>query len=155
MEYWVFILIGIVLVMAELLRWLNKSSLRRKTSYRASNSGRLTPPPSGKNYSLAPRQPEVMAAALFELVSQILNYEQLSAFAALVASAEMTDRYIERLSSRKSTAKIARPLAFLCDSMKANAFTDHERGEVSTALQRKADKEHKLLQIHKNLDRIF
>jgi len=155
MEYWVLILIGIVLVMAELLRWLNRSSSRGKTSYQAAGSGRITPPPSGANYSLAPRQPEVMAGALFELLSQILNYEQLSAFSDLVTSAEMTDRYIQRLASRKSTAKIAGQLAFLCDSMKANAFTDQDRGEVSTALQRKADKEHKLLQIHKNLDKIF
>ena len=155
MEYWVLILIGIVVVMAELLRWLNKSSRRRKTSYQAADSGRIRPPATGANYSLAPRQPEVMAGALFELLSLILNYDQLSAFAALVTSAEMTDRYIERLSSRKSTAIIAKQLAFLCDSMKANSFSERDRGEVSTTLQRKADKEYKLLQIHKNLDKIL
>jgi len=155
MEYWILILIGVVLVMAELLRWLNKSSRRRKTVPPAAGSGRIMPPSPDINYSLAPRHPEVMAGALFELLSQILNYDQLSAFAALVASPEMTDRYIERLASRKSTSKIAKQLAFLCDSMKANAFSEQERGEVSTALQRKADKEYKLLQIHKNLDKII
>ena len=155
MEYWVLIFIGIVLVMAELLRWLNRSRRRRKTSHPAAGSGHIMPTPAGINYSLAPRHPEVMAGALFDLLSQILNYEQLSAFANLVASPEMTDRYIERLAPRKSTAKIARQLAFLCDSMKTNGFTEHDRGVVSTAFQRKADKEYKLLQIHKNIDKIF
>lgn len=155
MEYWVLILIGIVLVMAELLRWLNRSRRRKKTSLPAAGSGRIMPPPAGINYSLAPRHPEVMTGALFDLLSQILNHEQLSAFANLVASPEMTDRYIERLAQRKPTAKIAKQLAFLCDSMKANGFTEQDRILVSTALQRKADKEYKLLQIHKNLDKIF
>ena len=92
---------------------------------------------------------------MLELLSLKLNYEQMSAFAELVASPELTARYLERLAARRNTAGFARQLAFLCDSMEVNAFTPEDRALVSSTLKRKADNEYKLLQIHKNLDKIM
>lgn len=155
MEYWLLALIVVVLLMAEVLRLLNRSRKGGKKYSSAPAANKKFTASRRVNYALAPRDPEVMAGALFEQLSQILNAQQLSAFASLVTSPEMTDRYIERLASRQSTAAIARQLAFLCDSMEANGYTASDRATVANALQRKADKEYKLLQIHKNLDKIF
>ena len=154
MELWLLILIVIVLVMAEALHLLN---MHRKPSKRYSRkiSRRSRKGNAGTNYHLAPRNPEVMAGALLALLSLKLNYEQMTAFADLVASPELTARYIERLAARRSTAGFARQLAFLCDSMEVNGFTPEDREIVSAALKRKADNEYKLLQIHKNLDKIL
>lgn len=157
LEYWALILIIVVVVMAETLRLVYAGGRRsgRGGPGTSPNSAAAYTGGPRANFSLAPRDPEVMAAALFELLSQKLNYEQMKAFAGLVASAEMTDRYLARLASGQSTGALARSLAFLCEAMKFNGFTDAQRAVVSAALERKADKEYKLLTIHKNLDKIL
>ena len=157
LDYWALVLIIVVVVMAETLRLVYAGRRRAEKGSLKSGPGSSATPISGAraNFSLAPRDPEVMTGALFELLSQKLNYEQLKAFAGLVASAEMTDRYLARLATGQSTGAFARSLAFLCESMKVNGFTDQQRALVSAALERKADKEYKLLTIHKNLDKIL
>ncbi|MFH1071289.1 MAG: hypothetical protein V1794_16850 [Candidatus Glassbacteria bacterium] len=156
LEYWLLILIAVVLAMAEVLRLMHVGGGSGRSGAKAFRpSGAAPAGGSPLNYSLAPRDLEVMAAALFELLSQKLNYEQLKAFAGFVVSPEMTDRYVARLAANQTTEGLARGLGFLCDSMKVNGFTDSQRAQVSAALDRKADKEYKLLAIHKNLDKIL
>jgi len=155
MEIWLIVLAVIVLVMAEVLYWLKGIRRNAPASPSTPSPGRLRIGTPRMNYDLAPKDPDVMAGFLFDLLSQKLNYKQMLAFAELVASPELTSRYIQRLASRSSTAALARQLAFLCESMEVNGFTPAQRAQVSESLLHKANKEYKLLKIHKNLDKLF
>ncbi|MBN2289695.1 MAG: hypothetical protein JXQ83_10220 [Candidatus Glassbacteria bacterium] len=157
MENWLTALIIAVILMAvalSLLPHLERRALGRKPG-RAVKPGPDPAAGGPENYGLAPKNPDVMAGAMFELLSLKLNFKEITAFADLVISEEMTARYLDRLAARSSLAKFARNLAYLCNSMKFNGFTPEDRARVAEALRVKARKEYKLLEIQKNLDNIF
>lgn len=161
MEEWLFIiLLAVVMVMAVVLSLINsrgRAAAARaaggpETGPRSANGAPRGPlPPALANYHLAPKNPEVMAAAIFELLSRKLSFQEMLAFADLVHSQELTRRYIETLGS----GALASGLAFLCESMVANGFSEQDRLSVSAALRQKTSHEYKLLKIHKNLDKLF
>lgn len=160
LEIWFLILLGAVIVMAEIVRMARRSSsgpAGRRGSARTPGGRKVRRHASraGANYRLAPRDPEVMAGAMFDLMAEILNYDQMSSFAEFVASPELTDRYVARLAGRQSTRAVADKLAFFNEAMEANGFTAEDRVRLSRALQRRAEKQYKLLEIHKNLDKIL
>ncbi|MEA2063459.1 MAG: hypothetical protein U9P14_07175 [Gemmatimonadota bacterium] len=155
MEPWVLILLMLIALMAfavPLLHAISRSGTRVAGTRACGNS---SSPASPVNYRLAPRHPDVMAAALFELLSTRLGFDEITAFSDLVISAELTGRYLNRVSARPKLAQFAENLAFLCRSMEVNGFSDSDRARVSEALHSKASMEYKLLQIHKNMDKIF
>ncbi|HUU27426.1 MAG TPA: hypothetical protein VM123_06410 [archaeon] len=162
MEIWLIALIVVILVMAEVLRTLSKRGRAAGWTGKRPSRGAFFHPGRGAytsdirvNYALAPRAPEIMAAALFDLLSRKLNYEQMLVVSELIASPSLTGQYIERLASRSSTVDLAEQLAFLSNSMEANGFTPEERLKVSEALVKKTNREYKLLKIHKNMDKLF
>ena len=157
-EIWLIALLVAVLLMAELVRISRNSAQEggprtgsRKSGRRAARRS-ATP---GANYRLAPREPDVMAGALFDLLAEILSYEQMIKFAGIVTSSEMTERYIGLLASREATRQVAKKLAFYNEAMDLNGYTGAERERVSAVMKRRADKQYKLLAIHKNLDKIL
>jgi len=153
-EIWLIALLVAVLLMAELVRISRKAEPRsggRKSGQRAAKR-KATP---GANYRLAPREPDVMAGALFDLLAEVLSYEQMIKFAEIVTSSEMTERYIGLLASRESSRQTAKKLAFYNEAMDLNGYTGAERARVSAVISRRADKQYKLLAIHKNLDKIL
>jgi hypothetical protein len=152
METWLIILVIAVLVMAEFLRIIGKGG---KTPRKGFARYLRREPSRNVNYRLAPRNPEVMAGALFDLLTRKLNYEQMLAFGELVTSSEVTRQYVNRLAERKATESLALELAFLAESMEANGFTPEQRVQVSEALLRKTRNEYKLLKIQKNMDKLF
>jgi hypothetical protein len=168
LETWLTVLIIAVILMAAAMAWLSHSGRAAGGSkpgsagrYKpgAGSSGRLSAtggkPAEPANYGLAPRHPDVMAGALFELLSLKLSFKEITAFADLVISPEMTARYLERLAAKASLVKFADNLGYLCRSMEVNGFTPEDRTRVADALRHKARKEYKLLEIQKNLDDLF
>ncbi len=165
LETWFLVLLGAVLLMTELVRIARRGSssgtapAKRRRRKRApsgtapASKGRS--PQARANYALAPRQPDVMAGALFDLLAEILNHEQMVAFSDIVLSGEMTRRYIERLGTREATAATAEKLAFYNEAMDVNGYGGAERGRVAEVIHRRADKQHKLLEIHRNMDKIL
>ena len=157
METWLTVLIIAIILMAVALAWLQRMGRGVKDS-KTGAPGRHKAGRSGAgpvNYLLAPRHPDAMAGALFELLSRKLSFKEITAFVELVISPEMTTRYLERLSAKTSLAKFAEGLAFLCNSMEVNGFTPEQRARVAEALRHKTRKEYKLLEVQKNLDDLF
>ncbi len=161
MEAWVVFLLLAVLVMAESLRLAGRNRNEERIT-RAEGAVRRFDRRNPNytrwgrfNYGLAPRNPDVMAGALFSTLSSRLGYEQMLAFAELVVSPELTDRYLERLADAPGNGTTSRQLAFLCGAMEANGYTPEQRARVSEALEARARKEYKLLKIHKSLHKIF
>jgi len=169
MEIWLTVLIIAVVLMAATLALLPRLEHREKRP--GPGSGSKAGPGAGRsryrpalggaasagaaNYALAPKHPDVMAGALFELLSRKLSFKEITAFVDLVISPELTARYIDRLSAKSSLAGFAEGLAYLCNSMEANGFTEQQRARVAQALLHKARKEYKLLEIQKNLEDLF
>ena len=158
-EIWFIVLLVAVLLMAELVRItrdnpnaMGKRSRRERKAVARSAKRAAT---SGANYKLAPREPDVMAGALFDLLAEILSYEQMISFAGIIVTSEMTERYIGILAAREATRHFAKKLAFYNEAMDLNGYTDEERARVSAVIKRRADKQYKLLAIHKNLDKIL
>lgn len=159
MEELVLVFVVIILAMSVVLAWQRRRAAAQSAGGRtprgASGARRAAARSRSVNYSLAPRNPEVMAGMLFELLSTHLGFEEMLSFAELVSSPEMTARYLERLASKPSLAELAGQLEFLCRGMEAHDFRQAERLQVSQSLVAKANNEAKLLRIHKNLDKIF
>jgi hypothetical protein len=161
LETWFMILLGAVLLMAELVRITRRSRTSdaprapRRKRKGAAKTGKVRSPKAQANYALAPRQPDVMAGALFDLLAEILNHGQMVAFSDIVLSGEMTHRYIVRLGTREATAAAAEKLAFYNGAMDVNGYGGAERGRVAEVIRRRADKQYKLLEIHRNMDKIL
>ena len=164
LDNWLIALIIAVVLMAFTLALLphiehimkrSKSGRSGKQKNGSGSSGRGVKSAGPLNYALAPKNPDVMAGALFELLSMKLSFKEINAFADLVVSPEMMDRYINHLYARSSLAQFAEKVAFLSKSMEINRFTDSDRARVANALRHKASKEYRLLEIQKNLDNIF
>ena len=155
---WLIALLVAVLLMGELVRisrgHSHETGRPRKKGRGAGARTRKVSSP-GANYKLAPREPDVMAGALFDLLAEVLNYQQMTSFAELVTSSAMTERYIDLLAAREATRQVAKKLAFYNEAMDLNGYTDAERARVSDVMKRRADKQYKLLAIHKNLDKIL
>jgi hypothetical protein len=157
-EIWLIALLVAVLLMGELVRISRNSARNGSPGGRSRKSGgravrkRSIP---GANYKLAPREPDVMAGALFDLLAEVLSHQQMTKFAGIVTSSEMTERYISLLAAREATRQVAKKLAFYNEAMDLNGYTDAERARVSSVLTRRADKQYKLLAIHKNFDKIL
>ena len=64
-------------------------------------------------------------------------------------------RYIERLGTREATAATAGKLAFFNEAMDVNGYGGEQRGRVAEVIRRRADKQYKLLEIHRNMDKIL
>lgn len=160
-EYWFLILLAAVLLMAELVRMTRSGNLpgatpvKRRRPEGAAVAGEHNRPRAQANYALAPRKPDVMAGTLFDLLAGILNYDQMVAFADIVISGETTSRYIERLARGEATAATAEKLAFYNTAMDVNGYGGAQRARVAEVISRRADKQSKLLEIHRNMDRIF
>ncbi len=160
-EYWFLALLAAVLVMAELVRIARRGSLpgaplaKRRRPKSAADGGKRPSPRPQANYALAPREPDVMAGALFDLLAEILNHEQMVAFADLVTSGELTRRYIVKLAGLAATAASAEKLAFYNEAMDVNGYGGAERARVAEVIRRRADKQYKLLEIHRNMDKIL
>ena len=158
-EIWLLILLGAVLLMAEIVRIASRrnagSRPARAAGKSAGRAGVRKMANSRANYKLAPREPDVMGGALFGLLAEILNHGQMTAFADLVTSSEMTARYIDRLAAREATAGVAEKLAFLNEAMDLNGYGGAERARVASVLNSRADKQYKLLAIQRNMDKIL
>ena len=160
-EYWFLALLAAVLMMAELMRMTRRGNLpgatpsKRRRPGRATGSGKHPSPRPQANYALAPREPDVMAGTLFDLLAEILNHDQMVAFSDIVISGEMTCRYIEKLAGLEVTAAVAEKLAFYNEAMDANRFGGAQRIRVAEVIRRRADKQYKLLEIHRNMDKIL
>lgn len=160
-EAWFLVLLAAVLLMAELVRITRRRSLpgappaNRRGSKSTAADGERHRPRAQANYALAPRKPDVMAGTLFDLLSEILNHDQMVAFADIVISGEITRRYIERLARGEATAATAEKLAFYNAAMDVNGYGGAERARVAEVISRRADKQSKLLEIHRNMDKIF
>jgi hypothetical protein len=161
---WLTVLIIAVVLMAFALALLPhiEHALKRSKSGRSGKqksgsgaTGRGVKSAGPVNYALAPKMPDVMAGALFELLSMKLSFKEINAFADLIVSPEMIERYIDHLSARSSLTQFAKKVAFLSKSMEVNRFTDGDRARVANALRHKASKEYKLLEIQRNLDDIL
>ncbi|MEA1997525.1 MAG: hypothetical protein U9N45_07785, partial [Gemmatimonadota bacterium] len=117
MEIWIIVLILVILLTAQLLYWIKsrgKVGNEKTAGFYFTPRGGLRAEVKA-NFRLAPRDPEVMAAVLYDLLSQRLSYQQMLAVCEFVASPEMTGRFIERLASRKDTSSLANQMAFLCN----------------------------------------
>jgi hypothetical protein len=162
MEVWLWLLAGVVTVMALVLGVLARRGGRAAAgtaggpAARGAFSARRGPSGAARpRFHLAPKNPEVMAAMLFDCLSRRLNFSEMLSFADLIASPELTERFLQLLASRNSPAGLAEETAFLCRSMVANGYTAEQRMQVSAALNAKAHHERKLLEIQKNLDKLF
>ncbi len=159
-EYWFLTLLAAVLVMAELVRIARRGGLpgarpaKRRKPGSATGDGERPGSRPQVNYALAPREPDVMAGALFDLLAEILNHEQMVAFSDLVTSGELTRRYIAKLACLEATAAAAEKLAFYNEAMDVNGYGGAERARVAEVIRRRADKQYKLLEIHRNMDKI-
>lgn len=111
--------------------------------------------PSGANYALAPKNPDIMAAALFELLSTRLGFNELVAFADIMLHPPMLEKYLNALKVKPEMQEFADGLGFLCRAMNAHGFSEAQKAGVAEALRRKANNEFKMLKIQKNMDRIF
>ncbi|MBW7995637.1 MAG: hypothetical protein FVQ81_03480 [Candidatus Glassbacteria bacterium] len=153
-EIWFLILLGAVLLTAEMVRIAGRRNAGSRPARAAGKSAGRAGVRKMANYKLAPREPDVMAGALFGLLAEILNHGQMTAFADLVTSSEMTARYIDRLAAREATAGVAEKLAFLNEAMDLNGYGGAERARVASVLKSRADNQYKLLEIHRNMDKI-
>lgn len=161
-EVWFLVLLGAVLLMAELVRISRRKGgmpgarqPKRRRRQRAAATGKRQKPRRQTNYFLAPREPDVMAGTLFDLLAEILNQGQMLAFSDIIVSGEMTRRYIERLATHEATTPTAEKLAFYNEAMEVNRYSDAERAFVAEVIRRRADKQYKLLEIHRNMDKIL
>ena len=111
--------------------------------------------PAGANYALAPKNPDIMAAALFELLSTRLGFNELVAFADIMLHPPMLIKYLNALKEKPGMQEFADRLEFLCRAMSAHGFSEAQRAGVAEALRRKANNEFKMLKIQKNMDKIF
>jgi hypothetical protein len=160
-ETWFMILLATVLLMSELVRLSRNSRSSgaprapRRMRKRAAKTPKREQNQTQVSYALAPKEPDVMAGTLFGLLAEILNHGQMVAFSDIVLSSEMTRRYIERLGTREATAATAGKLAFFNEAMDVNGYGGEQRGRVAEVIRRRADKQYKLLEIHRNMDKIL
>lgn len=156
MEELALVLLALILVMAVVLAVMRGRAAAPRAGGRKPRgaSGARRAPARTMSYHLAPKNPDVMAGMLFELLAARLNFNEMTAFADLIGSPAMTERYLERLASG-SNPEFADQVAFLCRAMQVHGYSDDERMRVSEAIAARARKERKLLEIQKNLDKIF
>ena len=176
MEIFLIVMVAVVALMSLLLNLAarNKTSGYNSGSMRRSRSSGYKVPvskpqvpeeenvsrprnrfPAGTNYALAPKNPDIMSAALFELLSTKLGFNELIAFSDIILHPPMLVKYLNALKEKQGMKEFAEGLEFLCRSMTVNGFGDDARIRVAEGLRRKANNEFKMLKIQKNMDKIF